>query len=364
MRLTVKELENFQNKKRIKTLDLSNMDLTVIPQSVFECTNLRKLYIQHNNLHRIPKKIEVLKNLVLLDASNNSIANLHTGITKLGKLRTLNLGKNLITNLPKQFSDLINVQILIINGNKIKSIGIISQLKKVRKLHIGNNPIDEIPEQLKSLTCLKYLWLNDLPDKVKLDPFVRHFANIAKVYVGPRKDSNVETMEDIGSHQITDIKTMQEEDKRTEVFISYSQKDDIWLDRLKIHLEGSLLDGLKLKIWHDKNLKIGENWESKIEQHLKSSRFSILLISANFFASGFIIRNELQPLILKANNEGARIFPLIVDYSRYKRVPWLKKIQAFPDPDTPLSSMTDSKVEETLDLFVNEIEEWVGKLND
>ena len=53
----------------------------------------------------------------------------------------------------------------------------------------------------------------------------------------------------------------------------------------------------------------GEKWKQKIEKALNDASIAILLISADFIASDFIINNELQPLLKNAEEKGTVILP-------------------------------------------------------
>lgn len=89
------------------------------------------------------------------------------------------------------------------------------------------------------------------------------------------------------------------------VFISYSHKDKGFLDRLMVHLRP--LEKKKLiEPWADSRIVAGEKWKVAIESSLKKARAAILLISADFLASDFIVDNELPPLLKKADDWNGR----------------------------------------------------------
>jgi hypothetical protein len=65
----------------------------------------------------------------------------------------------------------------------------------------------------------------------------------------------------------------------------------------------------------------------------------ILLISADFLASDFIVNNELPPLLKAASDGGTTILCVIVSPSRFERTPELSQFQAVNDPSRPLSRL-------------------------
>ena len=125
---------------------------------------------------------------------------------------------------------------------------------------------------------------------------------------------------------------------RQRVFVSYSQRDREFLDRLLVHLKPLEKKGV-LEIWADTRIQVGALWKDEIQIALESAAVGILLISADFLASDFIVENELPPLLASAEDEGAKIIPVIVKPSGFDRDPRLSRFQAINDPRKPLISM-------------------------
>src|SRR5437773_6404795 len=104
--------------------------------------------------------------------------------------------------------------------------------------------------------------------------------------------------------------------KRTKVFISYSHRDNEWLERLRVHLRPLARD-FALDIWDDTQIQAGAKWRDEIERAIQCSKVGLLIITADFLASDFIADNELPPLLEAAQKDGAVIMSLIVSPSRF-----------------------------------------------
>ena len=139
------------------------------------------------------------------------------------------------------------------------------------------------------------------------------------------------------------------------VFISYSHKDTEFLNRLLIHLQPLAENGL-IDFWADTKIKAGDNWRDEIEKALKRARIAILLISADFLASEFITKNELPPLLGKAEVEGTRIIPVIVKPCRFSRDKNLSKFQAINSPSSPLILLSEGDRENIYDQVSEAVE--------
>jgi hypothetical protein len=138
-------------------------------------------------------------------------------------------------------------------------------------------------------------------------------------------------------------------------FISYSHKDKAYLERLKVHLKPLIKSGV-IDLWVDTKIKTGDKWREEIEKALKEANIAILMVSADFMASDFIVDDELPPLLSKAEVRGTKILPVIVSPCRFSRDPELSRFQAANSPDTPLSSMTEDEREKIYDQLAQDIE--------
>lgn len=136
--------------------------------------------------------------------------------------------------------------------------------------------------------------------------------------------------------------------KRDKVFVSYSRKDNEWLERVKTHLKVLETIGITINVWTDIDVKPGMEWQKELEKGLSSAKVAILLVSTDFLASDFISANELPPLLKAAKNDGATILPLILKpclFSMHKKI---SQYQSVNDPKKPLSKLTESEQDDEL----------------
>ncbi len=132
---------------------------------------------------------------------------------------------------------------------------------------------------------------------------------------------------------------MTETRERDKIFISYSHRDQEWLDKLQIYLKP--LERKKLvDRWDDSRIKTGMKWRDEIKKALDSAKIAILLVSSNFLSSDFIAADELPPLLKAAQEEGAVILPIIINPCRTSfSMSDLEPFQTVNPPDKPLTGM-------------------------
>lgn len=88
---------------------------------------------------------------------------------------------------------------------------------------------------------------------------------------------------------------------------------------------------------------------------MKKANIAILLVSTDFLASDFIQRNELPPILKKAEEEDTTILCLLVEPSLFKKTE-LGDFQAINNPETTLSELDKSAQERMYLKLVEEIE--------
>jgi hypothetical protein len=188
-------LKLLENNKSLEQLTITNQ-LTFLPDSIGNLTNLHKLIIYHNKLTFLPDSIGNLTNLQELIIDHNKLTFLPDNIGNLINLQKLNLALNQLTFLPDSIGNLINLQKLelalnqltflpdsIGNLTKLQKLGLLSNnqltfipdsignLTKLQKLDLSSNQLTFLPDSIGNLTSLKHLYISfnqlvSLPDSI------------------------------------------------------------------------------------------------------------------------------------------------------------------------------------------------------
>ena len=144
------------------------------------------------------------------------------------------------------------------------------------------------------------------------------------------------------------------------LFISYSHQDADILQRLLVHLRPLERAG-HVDAWNDMRIAAGADWKREIQNALQHARTALLLISADFLASDFVVSNELPELLDAAERRGTRILPVIVKPSRFARDPMLNRFQAVNRPEAPLISLPEAERELIFDKVAELCEGTTGR---
>lgn len=95
------------------------------------------------------------------------------------------------------------------------------------------------------------------------------------------------------------------------VFFSYSHQDEFLLKELRNHLSGLEKAGL-LKLWYDRQIPKGSDWDEQIKNNLESADLILLLISSDFIASKYCMELETKRAIERTNDGSATTIPIFL----------------------------------------------------
>ena len=93
-----------------------------IPESINNLNDLRKLYLEWNNITQLPDSFTGLTALVQLYISNNQLTTLPNDFGNLDNLFILDLGYNQLNSLPNSFIDLNNISYLWLFNNQLTEL--------------------------------------------------------------------------------------------------------------------------------------------------------------------------------------------------------------------------------------------------
>jgi len=125
-------------------LDLVDMDLFVLPESIGNLNNLNFLNLCRNNLSDLPKSIDKLKNLNILTLCKNNFKTFPKSIYKLNNLKAFAIDDNYLTEIPEWFCHMTTLEYLDLSKNKISKIPeSISNLINLKELYIVHNKLSQ-----------------------------------------------------------------------------------------------------------------------------------------------------------------------------------------------------------------------------
>jgi len=102
-------------------------------------------------------------------------------------------------------------------------------------------------------------------------------------------------------------------------------------------------------------MRPGDKWRKEIAENIDGAAVALLLVSADFLASDFIVKQELPPLLIKAEASGTRIIPVIVKPCGFLREEKLSGFQCLNDPASPLLGLPPIEQERLYDSIAGEI---------
>lgn len=122
------------------------------------------------------------------------------------------------------------------------------------------------------------------------------------------------------------------------VYISYSHKDQAFVDELLKFLQ-PFEQTATFQVWHDRQIQPGAVWRQEIQAALEQADVAILLISADYLASQYIVDEELRLLLERQNQGEVRLFPIIIRPSAWVHTP-LAYFQVWPRDGRALSELS------------------------
>ncbi|PSU15025.1 leucine-rich repeat-containing protein kinase family protein [Photobacterium kishitanii] len=141
----------------LEILDLTNNQLTHLPDSFSQLTKLRIIFISNNNFTELPTILGACPNLEMIGFKSNQITTVAaTALPK--KLRWLILTDNKITALPEAIGDCIRLQKLALAGNALTALPLtMNKLVNLQLIRLSANALTTFPNQLLNLPKLAWL---------------------------------------------------------------------------------------------------------------------------------------------------------------------------------------------------------------
>lgn len=143
---------------------------------------------------------------------------------------------------------------------------------------------------------------------------------------------------------------------RAKVFVSYSHDDVRWKHEISKQLEVLEKENL-LELWCDTDIGPGEDWHEVIDRSLQAAKAAILVISASFLTSDFILDEEVPRLLDQNHQEGMELIPILVSDCDWQAVKWLADKQLRPRDARPISELPKARRTRELAEIAREVRE-------
>tara|TARA_Y100001935_G_C17303784_1_gene510938 strand:+ start:1200 stop:2690 length:1491 start_codon:yes stop_codon:yes gene_type:complete len=154
---TAYELADWNSNERAFRLYLSNKQVSTIPSSIDDLTELQQLFLSYNNISFLSFSIGNLQKLEHLYISWNELSTLPDSIGDLENLIVLVAEFNNLNELPTEINNLSNLETLNLGGNLITELPYIGSLESLQTLNINNNYITSLPSSITFLSSLNIL---------------------------------------------------------------------------------------------------------------------------------------------------------------------------------------------------------------
>ena len=148
------------------------------------------------------------------------------------------------------------------------------------------------------------------------------------------------------------------------IFISYAHLDEPanpapgeirWLTFVMDFLRPGE-KGLRYKVWIDRLMPVGADWNPEIEARIRACDIFILLVSTHSTGSDYILDKEV-PIIRERqrNGDGVQFCPLVIDWTPDPGLEQVSDKNLRPRDGKPFSSLTQSERSRQMTEVANEI---------
>ncbi len=120
---------------------------------------------------------------------------------------------------------------------------------------------------------------------------------------------------------------------RPDVFVSYAHTDQDWAEQLARHMSAGGLDP-----FIDRAIDPGIKWSEEIESAMDKAVAALVLVSADYLASGYAVEVELPALRDRLERRELQLSWVVVRPAAWEKSQ-LVEIQAAHDPGRPLSDL-------------------------
>ena len=148
-------IQNFNSNILPESIYFLNLSFNRLCNIEFASSNLTELILSGNDITALPSPNSVkFENLMLLNISYNKLRSINNLYQLAPKIEILNASFNLIDEFPDKLP--INIQVLLIDYNRLTSMKPLNDYNKLIVLRINNNylqNLSELPQSLQQLSA-------------------------------------------------------------------------------------------------------------------------------------------------------------------------------------------------------------------
>jgi len=138
------------------------------------------------------------------------------------------------------------------------------------------------------------------------------------------------------------------------VLVCHSHKDTKARGALLAHLSRLQRPDF-FDLWSDDDLGVGKNWLDAFNGAVARANVAVLLVSANFLGSIFMVRQQVLTLLARHQRQGLVIYPVITGACAWRKVGWLTRLKVRPKHGAPVWSNGGRHVDEDLAAIAREV---------
>jgi internalin A len=115
-------------------------------------------------------------------------------------------------------------------------------------------------------------------------------------------------------------------------FFSYSKHDTEYLTEFRKYLR-TLERTNKIRLWDDRDIRPGEEWDNTIKQNLAESSIIFLLVSVDFLNTEYVWETEITEAMRRHETGEAKVIPIKIRQCDWSGTPF-STLQGLPRKDT------------------------------
>jgi formylglycine-generating enzyme required for sulfatase activity len=116
------------------------------------------------------------------------------------------------------------------------------------------------------------------------------------------------------------------------------------------------------EVWNDEQIGGGQEWKKEIKRAMNEASIAVMLISANFLTSNFILDVEVKDLLARREKDGMIVYPILAKECLWETVEWLAQLQIRPQGARPVWRRGGRYAEDELGKITRELAGIIKKL--